>query len=271
MYIENEIRSYKEMHYRFARRLSRIDSTLVHDSMQSSVKGGKNYYYELWFVDRQKQISYLGGEDNQIVKAIKEKHFLSKALKKLDEHIARLEKCGNMMKSLDCAEINDSLPKVYRLASEHLKEVMGPADEEKWYMEALREKAALDAQYGIPYEHELRHKAKDGTPMRSKSEVSIFNEFLDRGKPCIYEMPTHIGPFLQHPDFTFWSNRLNRVMMWEHAGMIGDEDYMKRFSELIDRYIYAGLIPCVDVIFTFDMRRGDLDTGMIQRLLDEYE
>ena len=269
--ILNEIKRCNELHYRFAKRLSRIATQPVYESLDSTTRNGKTYYSELWIEDGVRRRHYLGGEDVPEVKVIKEKHFLSKALKMLEKHKQKLEKSIEKLTEFSCSDVNDSLPKVYRLTAEHLKELEGLTQEEKWYKAALKDKALLDKQNGITHESGLKHKANDGTLLRSKSEVAIYNEFLSRAKPCIYEMPTHIHPYLLHPDFTFYSNRYDRVIIWEHAGMLGDPDYMQSFSERTDKYIRAGYTPCVDVIFTFDTMTGDLDAGMIKRLLDEYE
>ncbi len=270
-YISDEIKKCKALHYRFSRHFARIAVQPVLEVLTSTQKNGVRYYSETWLEDGERKTRYIGREDNSEVKTIKEKHFLKKALQKLDTHMTQLGKASDMIMPFDYNEVNDSLPKVYRLMPEHLKDIAGPTEEEKWYEAALEEKAAIDNKYGISYESDLTHKAKDGTRTRSKSEVAIYNEFLLRGKPCIYEMPAHVGPYLMHPDFTFYSNRYNKVIMWEHAGMLGDPDYMNSFSERTDRYIRAGFVPCVDIIFTFDTMRGDIDTGMIKTLLDEYE
>ncbi|MBQ3281717.1 MAG: hypothetical protein IJH41_04865 [Eubacterium sp.] len=269
--IADEIKICNELHYRFAKHLSRIAVQPTYEKMEYTKKNGRKYYSEVWVEEGKKHTSYLGDETDLDVKAIKEKHFLSRALKKLDEHIVLMEKYSENIEPFDCVYINRKLPKVYQLTDDHLKQVVGLTSEEKWYQDALKEKSELDEKYGISYESELTHKAKDGTLTRSKSEVAIFNEFLERGKPCIYEMPTHVKPYLMHPDFTFYSNRYNRPIIWEHAGMLGDPDYMQSFSERMDKYIRAGFVPCVDIIFTFDTMRGDIDSGMIKTLLDEYE
>ena len=269
--IENELADCKALHYRLARRLSQIAIQPVYEKLSAKEKGGKKYYSEIWFDAGVRKSRYLGGEENPEVKNIKEKHFLSSALKALDRHIGRLEKIPDMLQTFSCTEVNELLPKTYRLTPEHLEQVAGPTPEEKWYNAALKEKAEMDAAYGVSYEAELTQTAKDGTKTRSKSEQAIANEFFQRGKPYIYEMPTHVKPFLLHPDFTFYSNRYNKVMMWEHAGMLGNADYMQGFSERMDRYIRAGFLPCVDVIFSFDTMLGDLDTSEIKRLLDEFE
>ena len=258
------------LHYRFARRLSRISASPVMEVLSFSERKGKKYYTELWIEDGERKHRYLGTEDNEDVRLIQEKHFLNKALTELDRHMKKLKKLETVGR-FDCKRINEELPKAYRMSEEHLKEVEGPGEEERWYADAIAEKAVKDRKYGIRYEGDRRHTAKDGTRMRSKSEVSIANEFIERGKPYIYEMPVSVNHYLIHPDFSFYSNRFGRLIYWEHAGMLGDAKYMQDYSERVDLYIRGGFIPGIDVIFTFDTIRGDLDTRLIKRLLDEYQ
>lgn len=270
-HIESELQRCKELHYRFSRRLGKISVTPVFETMSSTVKNGKRYYSETWLEGGRRRSKYLGDGNNPEVISIKEKYFLRKALIMLEKHILDLENSIKSAIPFNMNSVNESLPKVYQLSPAQLKLLEGPSPEEIWYSEALKEKEHIDRQYGISYAEQLTQKAADGTLVRSKSEVAICNEFAVRRKLYIYEMPSHIGPFLMHPDFTFYSNRLGKVLMWEHIGKLGDVDYMSSFSERMDRYIRAGFVPCVDILFTFDTIQGDLDMGMIKTLLDKYE
>lgn len=268
--IGEELERCSGLHYRFAKRLSRISSSPTLEVLGFSERKGKKYYTEFWTEGGKKRHRYLGTEENEEVRLIQEKHYLKKALSELERHMRRLNAVEEI-EQFDCSRINEQLPKAYVMSEEHLKEIVGPDDEEKWYMEAVAEKAVKDRKYGIRYEEGRRHTAKDGNKTRSKSEVSIANEFFDRGKPYVYEMPVIVNHFLIHPDFMFYSNRYGRVIYWEHAGMLGEEKYMKDYSDRVDLYIRGGLVPGVDVIFTFDTVSGDLDTRVIKRLLDEYQ
>ena len=260
----------KALHYRFAKRLSRIAISPGFETLSYTVKNGKKYYSEVWFEDGARKTKYYGAEENPEVRLIQEKHFLKKALAELDRHMEKLKVLEGLSR-FECSKINDRLPKAYRMSEAHLKELEGPDEEERWYAYASAEKEEIERRQGVWYQGDRRHTAKDGTKMRSKSEVSIANEFFERGKPYIYEFPRDVGPFTLHPDFTFYSNRYGRVIHWEHAGLLGDPGYMEDFSRRVDTYISIGLVPCVDVIFTFDNINGDIDTRLIERLLDEYQ
>ena len=59
-------------------------------------------------------------------------------------------------------------------------------------------------------------------------------------------------------------------MIWEHAGMMGDEGYRLKFADRMNLYLNGGYTPNVDVIFSFDTAEGRLDSRLISRIIDEY-
>lgn len=270
IYIEEELERCRSLHYRFAKKLSRIAVSPVFEILSFSERNGRKYYTEIWLEDGVRKTRYIGTEDNEEVQLIQEKHYLKKALDELDKHIESVKSINDAGR-FECSNINEMLPRAYRLSPEHLRRLEGPSDEERWYAEAAAEKKALDEKYGIKFESDLKHTAKDGTRTRSKSEMSIANEFAERGKPYVYELPIFVSHFLIHPDFSFYSNKKGKVIYWEHAGKLGDDKYMKDYSERVDLYIRGGFVPGIDVIFTFDTISGNLDARMIKALLDEYQ
>lgn len=270
MWMDNELRTCKDLHYRLSRKLSRHGGSAADGRLTCSVKKGNKYYAEVWVENGEKKTRYLGREDNQEVLAIKEKHFLKKALSVLGERIQLIESGTEKLRMVDFREINESLPKVYRMTPEQLKDIAGPDAEEKWYRRALREKEIIDKRHGIIYSSGKVHTAKDGTRMRSKSEVSIANELINREIPYIYEMPVKVGNIWMHPDIMFYSFSRMKPMIWEHAGMLGDSKYMEDFARKTDTYIKGGLVPCVDIIFSFDKVNGWIDSRQIDAIIDEY-
>ena len=269
-WLDDEIKYCREKRYRFSRRLKQLPSAMLDERLACKVIRGRNYYSEVWVEDGERKLRYLGTEDNRDVLEIREVHFLKKAMLTLDKKIQMLESSRDKIRPIGFDEINASMPKVYRLSAEHLSEVVGPDCEEKWYIQALKEKASLDERHKAGYQSGRVHTAKDGTMMRSKSEVSIANELINRGIPYIYEMPVKVNGIWMHPDFRFFSLSRSKPMIWEHAGMMGDNEYKNDFSRKLDTYINGGYVPCVDVVFTFDTTDGNIDTRMIDAILDEY-
>lgn len=266
----NELGSCRNMRNRLSRRLHRFPAVGADDQLSFYCCNGRMYYSLIWYENGKKRKRYLGTADNREVMEIQERRFISKALELLDKRIGMLESCNETLSPLDFDAVNNSLPKAYRLQSEHITNVIGPDAEERWYTKALKEKTADDARYGIRYAEKRIHQAKDGTLMRSKSEVSIANELINRGIPYLYEKPIMINHFVMHPDFMFYSFSRMKPMIWEHSGMLGDPKYMNDFSARMDNYIRGGLVPCVDILFSFDTIDGSIDTRIIDAIIDEY-
>ena len=268
--LEYQKAQYKALHYRFARRLSRIGKEECGKRLMIISKPEGTYYAIRCKSGGREITKYLSSDKVPSVRLLKEQRFLTKSLAVLKREITAIEKALNGLTGFDAAAVNRSLPKAYRLTAEHLRDVTGPTAAEQWHTRAAKEKERLDTRYGISHPEHLRHRAKDGTPMRSKSEVIIGNEMIEQNVLFIYEMPVWIGGKLMHPDFVFYSPKKRKVIYWEHVGRLDDPEYMQEFSGRIGAYLREGLTPCVDVIFTFDTTDGDLDSRAIRTIIEEY-
>lgn len=80
------------------------------------------------------------------------------------------------------------------------------------------------------------YETEDGIHVRSKSEVIISNLLHKSGIKYEYEkkLPYGNGKWLE-PDFTVFAPN-GRVYYWEHIGMLGKEDYDRRWLEKLDIY-----------------------------------
>ena len=268
--ISREIDRCKRLRYRFLRRYNRLSEMRLPEALRFTEKKGKKYYSEMWSENGQKKSRYLGKNENETVQLVQEKHFYELALKQLDEHIDVLEAFQKNELIFDPSAANDELPRAYRLSDESLEKAMGPDEEEKWYSEAKKKRAESYKKASDYYKAAHKHYAKDGTPMRSKSEVNIANALIDWGIKYVYEMPLRVMGLPFEPDFSFYSHSRGKVMLWEHAGMLGDEEYRRDFAERLSIYIKAGYVPCVDLILTFDTTDGNLDTRLIDAVIEEY-
>lgn len=269
-WIADELKRCSSFHYRFTRRLNQYNEEGIPGELSYSEKNGEMYYSERWTEDGVRKTRYLGKSDSKEVQKAQEMRFLGSALDELDKHTARLGKFASAFTRFDPAEVNSKLPKAYRLSEAALRTVTGLDEEEKWYREALRDKEISERRLSDFFKSGRKHSAKDGTLVRSKSEVSIANALFDRGIKYIYESPLTVNNVPMHPDFVFYSYSRGRVIYWEHVGMLGDEDYRAEFADRVSQYIKGGFVPCVDVIFTFDTWDGNIDSAMIEAIIDEY-
>lgn len=269
-WILDEKTRIKGLHYKYSRRLGKLSEKDIPKWIRAlEVTEKKNYYFEIWYENGIKKSRYLGKEDIPVVQLVKEKRFLEEALAEIKKNEAFLEKCEKSLKRFDAERINESLPKSYRLSNEGLARVAGMSEEDQWYSEALKKKEREEKQRGYPRYGKI-HVAKDGTCVQSKSELTIANLLIDRGIKYVYEMPMWIGGMKLHPDFVFYSHSRRKPIIWEHAGMLENDAYRRDFAERLDMYQSSGYAPCVDVIFSFDMADGGVDTRQLNKLIDEY-
>ena len=265
--LDRELRYNKSVLYRLRRRLPQYSGAKGKNMVKTDVRG-RSYYMLVEPGDSHR--TYLGTADSREVQEIQELHFIEKAAGELEANIKRIETIGRLFRPFDPGTLNRSLPKAYRLSDRQLEQLVGQSKEKQWFEKTKRAKEEDIKKNGVRYPGGLIQGARDGTLMRSKSEVLIANEMLSRGIDFVYEAPLRVGKVILHPDFMFYSEKLGRVVIWEHAGLLADEGYRERFAKKVDVYLKGGYIPCLDVIFTFDTVSGVIDTGMVKKLLDEY-
>lgn len=122
------------------------------------------------------------------------------------------------------------------------------------------------------YEENLIHKTKNGIMVRSKSEVIIANMLCDNGiDDFLYEAKLELGDTYKLPDFTFKDAASGSYIIWEHLGMLGNEDYKRAWEEKKKIYAANGFTEeNGNLIVTSDALDGGIDSQEIQRKIDEY-
>jgi exodeoxyribonuclease V alpha subunit len=116
----------------------------------------------------------------------------------------------------------------------------------------------------------LVHVAKDGTPMRSKSEVIIANELINRGISVDYEEPLYgkdgdPGNF-RLPDFTVY--KAGKAYYWEHLGLLSDPDYRRRWE--LKQHWYEANAYVDHLITTEDGEREGLDSRIVVEKIEKW-
>ena len=114
----------------------------------------------------------------------------------------------------------------------------------------------------------LRYATEDGVTVRSKSEKFIGDKLESYGIPYRYEAGMNVGGKIIYPDFSILLGD-GSVVIWEHFGLMDDQDYFMRASARIEAYRRAGYSQHTNLICTCedDMEvRGRLD-DIIERFI----
>lgn len=119
------------------------------------------------------------------------------------------------------------------------------------------------------FEEKRIHRTKDGTMVRSKSEVIIYNMLLDNGVVPYYEEKLVLGDTYKLPDFTIIDEDSGETIIWEHLGMMGNPEYRRRWEEKKALYAEYGITEeNGNLIVTQDSLEGAIDSEAIQRIID---
>ena len=111
----------------------------------------------------------------------------------------------------------------------------------------------------------------NGTRVRSKSEIIIANQLEKSGIAYKYEFPlTLSGKGTVRPDFICLNIRSRREYVWEHFGMMDDEEYVTKNIQKINSYEMSGYYPGVNMITTFETSQIPINSNIIKALIRQY-
>ena len=114
-------------------------------------------------------------------------------------------------------------------------------------------------------------KATLGKYVRSKSEAIIDKLLFNAGIPFRYEDKLVLGDNTIYPDFTVRHPRTAEYYYWEHFGLLDDPKYVSEsVCRKIKLYSDNGIIPSVNMIFTFETKSHPLSIETVERIIWEY-
>ncbi len=139
----------------------------------------------------------------------------------------------------------------------------------------LFEKQSLVEINGRFLEDRLISRTCDGTLVRSKSEVIIYDRLVNKGIKPSYEKPLKINDVTKLPDFTIEDDAKGVMYYWEHCGMIYDTGYYKRWQEKLKWYRENDILTYQEgggkkgiLIVTEDSVRGGISSLKIDQIID---
>jgi hypothetical protein len=118
----------------------------------------------------------------------------------------------------------------------------------------------------IPYAEHLIHRTAKGHLVRSKSEFAIANLLFEKEIPYEYERVCEGSkePGRLRPDFSFITAD-GEVIIWEHLGMMGREDYRRGWEWKRRWYLENGFVEGATLFTSQDDERGGLDYGPLEK------
>ena len=194
-------------------------------SIKKRKKGGK-YYYTEWLKGKERGIT----KNQDRIQLLYRKKYLKGSIKKSKLLIKHLE--------LLLTEIGESF-----------------VDEESLYLGVFSREdyqwMKADFETNPLYREKLLYKTSMGNMVRSKSELNIANVLERLGIPYRYEQKLVVNGNIVYPDFVILLPNRN-ILIWEHNGLMDDEDYKKRSYIKIGDYEAAGFRQHKNLIITYE-------------------
>jgi len=108
-----------------------------------------------------------------------------------------------------------------------------------------------------------------GIRVRSKSELLIANMLEEYGLVYLYERPVTLGGLGKvYPDFTILRPGTRDEVIWEHFGLLDDEEYRKSCFWKLRAYEASGYIQGLNLIVTFETKEFPLDTRSLPKIIE---
>lgn len=123
-----------------------------------------------------------------------------------------------------------------------------------------------------PFENEcIKIQTSAGIFVRSKSEMMIADTLSYMKIPFRYEQPLKIrGMGTVHPDFTCLNKRTGKEYIWEHLGMMGQEEYAGKAIERLRHYQNAGYHFGKNLIYSMETKSLPLNSSMVKKIAEHY-
>lgn len=215
------------------------------------IKGKNRWYLQQRQKDGSYSRSYIGLKDVELAKQLARKAYFKALLKDEQNELSCIKRYIKSRKTTKHGELI-SLNSPYR-------ELLGLR---KWDIE--------DYERSSSHPENLIVKAPKGERVRSKSEALIANALFGSGIKYRYECRLELGDITFFPDFTIMSERTQKLVIWEHFGIIDDPAYFDNMMKKIGLYISNGYLPGQNLIMTFESRTNPLTIDVVQEIITKH-
>lgn len=203
---------------------------------------------------------YIPKKNKELIKTLAQKKYYEKQiyslkseLKAIDAYLKRLPK--------------DTFDEYLKNSREY-KTILFP--EYKTIEDELQQWANEEYEKNTNYEDGLRIKTLKGDLVRSKSEAMIADELYRNGIPYRYECATDVSGSIMYPDFIARNKRTGQIFIWEHYGLMDDENYIQSYLYKTGKYLEAGFVETVNMLATYETSYCPLDSIKVGEIIKAY-
>lgn len=235
-------------------------------------ENGRDYYRQAISSEKGYTRSGINRKKNLIVQLAR-KEYLEQMCMSAEANVQLLHEMGMRYQSMDPAIIIKkmsaaarSLPEQMILGTGALEQMVDRDKRRADRMKGHRQWAREEYEQSTYKPEEKIHLTTTGIYVRSKSEALIMEKLYDCGVPNRYEQILRIDGRSFAPDFTF-RDAHGQPFYWEHAGMMGDIEYVRKHRFRMSEYERIGIVPWKNMIVTYDTEDGAINMGLIDAIV----
>ena len=125
-----------------------------------------------------------------------------------------------------------------------------------------------------PFTDNFNFITEAGIRVRSKSEIMIADALSRNKIPFKYEMPQILSNNNQkvifYPDFTCLNHKTHEIFLWEHLGIMDNDEYAENAIAKINIYQKNGFCPGKNLILSMETKNNPLSSKMVAGLIENY-
>ena len=246
--IDSDIIFYKSFRKRLAENLRNLPTGRLYFKMCNGHKRP--------FVMEDGKERYLGQKYIRRIAGLQKRRMLEECISGIDHNIALLEKL-----SPEIADFESLIPPFVEVPDSP----SGRGRKSQSQISAAIDRWA-ETSAGKPV-YKGNHTASDGTNLKSRAELALYEFFLSQDLKPIYEKPLLIDGDTWYPDFSFLRCSDGEHIIWEHFGMMNDPQYQDQALHKLSKYASYGFLPFINLIATYDYGNDRIDLPYARKLL----
>lgn len=125
-----------------------------------------------------------------------------------------------------------------------------------------------------PFTDNSNFITESGINVRSKSEIMIADALSRNKIPFKYEMPQILTinnrKVTFYPDFTCLNYKTHEIFLWEHLGIMDNDEYAENAVAKINIYQKNGFYLGKNLILSMETKNNPLSSKMVAGLIENY-
>lgn len=264
MNLQQIAKSRKETLLKEKQKLEKLLSKAPGGSLIYSKSVIRNKPYYKWYVSTSSGRHYIPRQNRSLARELARKKLRLQQLKDIESELKAIDLyLKHHSEYSDLAKLLESPPILNLLMEENPAPVSELSEElEKWASEPY--------EMNPNYPEHKTIRAINGLMVRSKSEAFIVMLLVTHHIPFRYECKLDLNGQIIYPDFTIRHPVTGETFYWEHAGRLEDPNYVAKHMHKLRLFLSNGLIPDVNVIFTYESDSHPFNIQIAEDKIKEF-